>query len=36
MNYVSAQEIDDLVKEILNISPLAKDALQFLVQKQMN
>jgi tripartite-type tricarboxylate transporter receptor subunit TctC len=36
MNYVSANEIDDLVKEILNISPRAKDALQFLVRKQMN
>ena len=34
MNYVSAQEIDGLVKEILDISPKAKEGLQFLVRKQ--
>jgi tripartite-type tricarboxylate transporter receptor subunit TctC len=36
MNYVSAQEIDGLVKEILDISPKAKEGLQFLVRKQTN
>ena len=34
MNYVSAQEINGLVKEILDISPKAKEGLQFLVRKQ--
>jgi tripartite-type tricarboxylate transporter receptor subunit TctC len=36
MDYVSAQEIDGLVKEILDISPKAKEGLQFLVRKQTN
>jgi tripartite-type tricarboxylate transporter receptor subunit TctC len=36
MEYVSAEEINDLVKEILNISPKAKEGLQFLVRKQTN
>jgi tripartite-type tricarboxylate transporter receptor subunit TctC len=36
MNYVSAQEIDGLVKEILDISPKAKEGLQFLLRKQTN
>lgn len=33
MNYVSADEINGLVKEILDISPKAKEGLQFLVRK---
>ena len=36
MEYVSADEINGLVKEILNISPKAKEGLQFLVRKQTN
>jgi tripartite-type tricarboxylate transporter receptor subunit TctC len=36
MEYVSADEINDLVKEILDISPKAKEGLQFLVRKQTN
>ena len=36
MEYVSADEINDLVKEILDISPKAKEELQFLVRKQTN
>ena len=36
MEYVSADEIYGLVKEILNISPKAKEGLQFLVRKQTN
>ena len=36
MDYVSAQEIDGLVKEILDISPKAKEGLQFLVRKSTN
>lgn len=34
LNYVSADEINGLVKEILDISPKAKDGLQFLVRKE--
>jgi hypothetical protein len=36
MEYVSADEINGLVKEILDISPKAKEGLQFLVRKQTN
>lgn len=36
MNYVSAQEIDGLVKEILDITPKEKEGLQFLLRKQTN
>jgi tripartite-type tricarboxylate transporter receptor subunit TctC len=36
MEYVPADEINDLVKEILDISPKAKEGLQFLVRKQTN
>jgi tripartite-type tricarboxylate transporter receptor subunit TctC len=36
MEYVSADEINGLVDEILNISPKAKAGLQFLVRKQTN
>ena len=36
MDNVSAQEIDGFVKEILGISPRAKEELQFLVRKQTN
>jgi hypothetical protein len=36
MEYVSAEEINGLVKEILNITPKAKEGLQFLVRKQTN
>ena len=36
MEYVSADEINGLVKDILNISPKAKEGLQFLVRKQTN
>jgi tripartite-type tricarboxylate transporter receptor subunit TctC len=36
MEYVSAEEINGLVKEILDISPKAKEGLQFLVRKQTN
>src|SRR5919106_1511881 len=36
LDYVSAEEIDGLVKEILDISPKAKEGLQFLVRKQTN
>jgi tripartite-type tricarboxylate transporter receptor subunit TctC len=36
MNDVSAQEIDGLVKEILDISSKAKEGLQFLVRKPTN
>ena len=36
MEYVSADEINGLVKDILNISPKAKKGLQFLVRKQTN
>jgi tripartite-type tricarboxylate transporter receptor subunit TctC len=36
MDYVSAQEINGLVKEILDISPKAKQGLQFLLRKQTN
>ena len=36
MEYVGNEEIDDLVKEILNISPKAKQGLQFLVRKSTN
>jgi tripartite-type tricarboxylate transporter receptor subunit TctC len=34
MEYVSADEINGLVKEILNISPKAKQGLQFLVRRE--
>jgi tripartite-type tricarboxylate transporter receptor subunit TctC len=34
MEYVSADEINGLVKEILSISPKTKQALQFLVRKE--
>jgi tripartite-type tricarboxylate transporter receptor subunit TctC len=34
VDYVSADEINGLVKEILNISPKAKQGLQFLVRKE--
>src|SRR5918994_3639854 len=34
LDYVSADEIDGLVKEILDISPKAKQGLQFLVRKE--
>ena len=36
MNYVSAQEIDGLVKEILDITPKEKKGLEFLLRKQTN
>lgn len=36
MEYVGAEEIDGLVKEILNISPKANKGLQFLVRKSTN
>jgi tripartite-type tricarboxylate transporter receptor subunit TctC len=36
MNYVSAQEIDGLVKEILDITPKEQEGLQFLLRKQTN
>lgn len=36
MEYVGADEINGLVKEILDISPKAKDGLQFLVKKGTN
>jgi len=36
MEYVGPQEIDGLVKEILDISPKAKQGLQFLVRKSTN
>ena len=36
LDYVSAEEINGLVKEILDISPKAKEGLQFLVRKQTN
>jgi len=36
MEYVSADEINGLVKEILDISPKAKQGLQFLVRKSTN
>lgn len=36
MEYVGAEEINGLVKEILNISPKAKQGLQFLVRKSTN
>lgn len=36
MEYVSANEINSLVKEILDISPKAKQGLQFLVRKSTN
>jgi hypothetical protein len=34
LNYVSADEINGLVKEILNMSPKTKQGLQFLVRKE--
>jgi tripartite-type tricarboxylate transporter receptor subunit TctC len=34
LDYVSADEINGLVKEILDISPKAKEGLQFLVRKE--
>jgi hypothetical protein len=34
LDYVSAQEIDRHVKDILDITPKAKENLQFLVRKQ--
>ena len=34
LNYVSADEINGLVKEILDISPKAKEGLQFLIRKE--
>jgi tripartite-type tricarboxylate transporter receptor subunit TctC len=34
LDYISADEIDGLVKEILDISPKAKQGLQFLVRKE--
>ena len=34
LDYVSAEEISELVKEIMNISPKAKEGLQFLVRKE--
>ena len=34
LNYVSAEEANSLVKEILNISPKTKAGLQFLVRKE--
>jgi hypothetical protein len=34
LTYVSANEINGLVKEILDISPKAKEELQFLVRKE--
>ena len=34
MEYVPADEINGLVKEILDISPKTKQGLQFLVRKQ--
>lgn len=36
MEYVSADEINGLVKDILNISPKTKQGLQFLLRKQTN
>jgi tripartite-type tricarboxylate transporter receptor subunit TctC len=36
MEYVSADEINGLVKDILNISPKTKEGLQFLVRTQTN
>jgi tripartite-type tricarboxylate transporter receptor subunit TctC len=36
LEYVGADEINGLVKEILNISPKAKEGLQFLLRKQTN
>ncbi len=36
VEYVSADEINGLVKEILDISPKAKEGLQFLVRKETN
>lgn len=36
MEYVGADEIDGLVKEILDISPKAKEGLQFLVKRGTN
>jgi len=36
MDYVSAQEIDGLVKQILDISPKAKQGLDFLVKRGTN
>ena len=36
MNYVSADEINGLVKEILTLSPKTKQGLQFLVRKGTN
>ena len=36
LEYVSANEINGLVKEILDISPKAKEGLQFLVRKTTN
>jgi hypothetical protein len=34
MEYVSADEINGLVKDILNISPKTKQGLQFLIKKE--
>ena len=34
LDYVSADEINGLVKDILDITPKAKESLQFLVRKQ--
>ena len=36
LEYVSADEINALVKEILDVSPKAKEGLQFLVRKETN